>query len=239
MADKKLFFFLFLSAAVLSGCSIKPHNGCKPVLMPYVEYGYKAESQKLSGSYIQKNKEIIDFHGVKLVVPQGWSYETVFAGRTIKFSKDKDRFFILNFKNNKLFRNDDIQTFKMIGCKNFSVKNKDQGKTRIRKEFYTDLYLFTGDQLDSNPTFWQYYILWTKTEFLRDAVKLIHYTGENLEAFQRNIDPRTACAKADVVMQSEIFPKKIAPDYLAIAAGFRDDAFFVEFLEMLNAMNPS
>jgi hypothetical protein len=39
-------------------------------------------------------------------------------------------------------------------------------------------------------------------------------------------------------MQSEIFPKIIAPDYIVIASDFKDDAFFVKFLEMLNAMNP-
>jgi hypothetical protein len=124
----------------------------------------------------------------------------------------------------------------MVGCKNFIEKTQNNIKTK--KEFYTDLYLFTDDQIGSDPTFWQYYILWSKTEFLRDTDELIYYTGNNLEAFQRNSKLGPDCTKGGVVMQSEIFPKKLAPDYLSIASGFKDDAFFVEFLEMLNAMNP-
>jgi hypothetical protein len=233
MPGKKPLFFILL--AVLSGCSANQYNSCKPVLMPYVEYDYKAVSQKLSGGYVKKNAEAIDFHGLKLAVPQGWSYEMVFSGRTIKISKNKNRFFILSIKNNVDIWCD-IETFNLIGCKNFIEKNQKIIKTK--KDFYTDLYLFTDDQLDSDPTFWQYYILWSKTEFLRDTDELIHYTGENLEAFQRNSKLGPDCTKGGVVMQSEIFPNKIAPDYLSFAAGFKDDAFFVEFLEMLNIMNP-
>jgi hypothetical protein len=122
----------------------------------------------------------------------------------------------------------------MIGCKNFVVKNQE--KTKTQKEFYTDLYLFTDDKLDNDPMFWQYHILWCKTEFLRNTDELFHYTGENLEAFQRNY--KLECTRGRLLMQSEIFPKKIAPDYLVIASRFKDDAFFVEFLEMLNVMNP-
>jgi hypothetical protein len=235
MPRKKLFFFLFLLLAVLNGCSVSQYNGCKPVLLPYVEHNYKAEPQKLSRSYVQRHTELIDFQGIKVAVPQGWSYEEVFSGRTIKISKDKNRFFILNFvKNVDIWC--DIETFYMIGCKKFSEKKQKTIKTE--KEFYTDLYLFTDDQLDNDPTFWQYYILWCKTEFLRDTDELIHYRGENLEAFQRNSKLGPACTKGGVVMHSEVFPKKIAPDYLSIASGFKDDAFFVEFLEMLNVMNP-
>lgn len=235
MPYKKLIFFLFLSLAALSGCSTNQYNGCKPVLMPYVEYEYKAKPQKLSGDYVQKTEEIIDFHGLKIAVPRGWSYETVLDGRTIKFFKDKGHVFILNFEKN-IDISCDAEISYMIGCKNFIVKNQE--KTKTQKEFYTDLYLFTDDQLDSDPMFWQYHILWCKTEFLRDTDDLFHYTGENLEAFQRNSKLGPACTKAGLVMQSEIFPKKIAPDYIVIASDFKNDAFFVKFFEMLNAMNP-
>lgn len=235
MPYKRIFFFIFLSLAALSACSNNQYCGCTPVLMPYVEYGYKADSLKLSGDYVQKTEEIINFHGLKVAVPQGCSYEMVLAGRTIKISKNKNRFFILSFKKN-IDILCDIEDFYMVGCKNFALNNQEKIKTK--KEFYTDLYLLTDDQLDGDPTFWQYYILWCKTEFLRDTDELIHYTGENLEAFQRNSKLGPACTKGGVVMHSEIFPKKIAPDYLSIASGFKDDAFFVAFLEMLNAMNP-
>jgi hypothetical protein len=235
MPYKKFFFLLFISLTALSGCSTNQYSGCKPVLMPYVEHNYKADPQKLSGSYAQRNMEVIDFHGIKVAVPQGWSYKIVLAGRTIKISSDNNRFFILNFiKNVDIWC--DIEDFYMVGCKNFSDKKQKTIKTE--KEFYADLYLLTKNKLDNDPTFWQYYILWCKTKFLRDTDELIHYTGENLEAFQRNSKLGPACTKGGVVMHSEIFPKKIAPDYLSIASGFKDDAFFVEFLEMLNVMNP-
>lgn len=234
MSYKKPFYLLLLSLALI-GCSINPNRGCKPVLMPYVEYGYKAYPKKLSGHYVQKTGKIIDFHGLKVAAPVGWKYEKVFAGKTIKFWKDNNRSFILSFKKNNDIRYD-VKNFYMIGCKNFNLKNLE--KVRTKKDFYTDLYMFTDDQIDSDPTFWQYYILWSKTEFLRDTDQLMHYTGENLEAFQRNTKRGPACAKAGVVMQSEIFPRKIAPDYLAATTGFKDDAFFVEFIEMLNEMNP-
>jgi hypothetical protein len=208
---------------------------CKPVLFPYVEYGYKAELQKLAGSKIISDGEIIDFHGMRFRLMKGWSYEKVFSGRTIKFYKDKSRFFILSFSNNKDIHLDN-ETFKMVGCKNFSIM--DSTRTKTKKEFYTDLYLFTDEQLSGNPTFWQYYILWAKTEFLHNAIKLTHYRGKNLEAFQRISDPKTACTDADIIMRSVIFPNKIAPAYLKVTAVFRDDAFFQRFFNMLDAMNP-
>lgn len=235
MLSKKFLCFLFLSLVTLSGCRTNQNSDCKPVLFPYVEYEYKAEPQKISGGYISETEEIIDFHGLKLPVPQGWHYKKVFSGRTIKFFKDKHRSFIVSFKDN----NDiwcDIESFSMMGCKKNSLKSQETARTK--KEFYTELYLFTDDQLDRDPTFWQYYILWAKTKFLHDVDKLIHYTGENLEAFQRNSKFGPACTKGGVVMQSEIFPQEIAPDYLSIAAGFIDDAFFAIFLSKVDTLNP-
>lgn len=235
MPGKKPLFLLFILIVVLSGCGTSQYNGCKPVLMPYVEYDYKAVHQQIFGEYVRKNKEVIDFQGLKLAVPQGWKHEMVLAGKAIKISNEKNHFFILSFKKNiDIWCH--IEDFYMVGCKNFVLK--DQEKIKTKKEFYTDLYLLTDDKLDNDPTFWQYYILWCKTKFLRETDELIHYTGENLEAFQRNSKLGAACTKGGVVMHSEIFPKKIAPNYLSIASGFKDDAFFVEFLKMLNAMNP-
>jgi hypothetical protein len=233
MPFKKPLFFLFLSLAALTGCSTNQYKSCKPVLMPYVEYDYKAEPQKLSGDYVQKTDKIINFHGLKVVVPQGWSYEKVSAEKAIKFFNNKSRFLLIFEKNIDIRCDNEISH--MIGCNNFVVKN--QGETKTQKEFYTDLYLFTDDKLDRDPVFWQYHILWCKTKFLRDTDELFHFTGESLEAFQRNY--KLGCDRGSLVMQSEIFPKKIAPDYLSIASRFKDDAFFVEFLEMLNAMNSS
>lgn len=232
MPHKRIFFFIFLSIYALCGCSTNQYNGCKPALMPYVEYAYKARSQKLSGDYIQKTEEIIDFQGLKVALPQGWSYERTFGEKVIKFFNHKNRFLLIFEKNIDI--QCDAEISYMIGCRNFVVKDRE--KTKTQKEFYTDLYLFTDDDLDSDPMFWQYHILWCKTEFLRNTEELFHFTGDNLEAFQRNYRP--GCNRGNLLMQSEIFPKKIAPDYLSIASRFKDDAFFVEFLEMLNVMNP-
>lgn len=232
MPNKKLFFFLLLSLATLCACSTNQHNGCKPALMPYVEYEYKAEPQKLSSDYVLKSQKVIDFHGLKLAMPQGWNYEKVDAKKAIKFFNDKNRFLLIYEKNIDI-RCDTEKSY-IIGCKNFAEKGAE--KTKTQKEFYTDLYLFTDAELDSDPTFWQYHILWCKTKFLRDTDELFFYTGKNLEAFQRNYKP--GCTKGSLVMQSEIFPQKIAPDYLSIASRFKDDVFFVRFLEMLNTMNP-
>jgi hypothetical protein len=232
MLYKKLLFFMFFLFAALCGCSTNQYDGCKPVLMPYGEYSYKAVSIKLSGDFVRKADEIIDFHGLKVAVPQGWHCEKVSAEKAIKFFNNKSRFLLI-FEKNVNIQLDTELTY-MIGCKNFVIKNKD--KTKTQKEFYTDLYLFTDDKLDSDPIFWQYHILWCKTEFLRNTEELFHYTGDNLEAFQRNY--RQDCKKGSLLMQSEIFPQSIAPDYLVIASRFKDDSFFVEFIEMLNAMNP-
>ena len=232
MPDKKLIFFLFFLLAVLYGCSTNRYEDCKPVLMPYGEYSYKAESQKLVGDYVQKAEKIIDFHGIAVAVPQGWSYEKVSAGKAIKFFNYKNRFLLIFEKNVNIQL--DSELTHMIGCKNFLVKNQE--KTKTQKEFYADLYLFTDDKLDSDPMFWQYHILWCKTEFFQNTDELYHYTGDNLEAFQRNY--RQDCKRGSLSMQSEIFPLRIAPDYLVIASRFKNDSFFVEFIEMLNAMNP-
>jgi hypothetical protein len=234
MPNKKLLFFLLLSLVTLSGCSTNQHNSCIPALMPYVEYEYKAEPKKLSNDYVVPvTQEIIDFHGLKLVAPHGWKYEKVVAEKAIKFFNSKNRFLLIFEKNIDIRY--DTEKSNIVGCKNFVVK--DEEKTKTKKEFYTDLYLFTDDKLDSDPTFWQYHILWCKTKFLRDTDELFHYTGKNLEAFQRNYKP--GCTRGSLVMQSEIFPKKIAPDYLTIASRFKDNALLIKFLEMLNTMNPS
>ena len=170
-------------------------------------------------------------------MPDGWYHEKTFADKTIKIINGEDRFFLSNYKKNRLFRDTDIEDFNMVGCKTFKANVKMSEKNS--RNFYTDLYLFTADQLHEDPSFWGCYILWSKTTFLKDAIELMYYTGQNTKAFIGMTAPRPACTGAGVAMQAEIFPESIAPDFFTIAADFRDDAFFLEFLEMPNAMNPS
>lgn len=229
----KMIILFFTSIALLNACAVNTYRGCKPVLMPYVEYGYKAKPWKLSNAYVQKKEKTIDFHGVKIVSPHGFKHEIVFDGSAINFYNNKKSRLLLSFENNKIIQ-DNFETFNLIGCNNFNTKP-------IRKnsiEFYSDLYSFTDDQLNSEPDFWQYYVLWAKTKFLRDAVKLTHYTGNNIEAFQRNFNDRYSETNNDISIKAEVFPKKMAPDYLVIVTNIKEDEFIIEFIEMMNAMNP-
>lgn len=241
--ETKRYFLLFIicTATIIIGCNNSPPQKCKPILFPYIEYTYKAQPRKLAGEYLHSTQlETIDFFNLNLDIPKGWSYERVFAGKTIKLSKGEKRFFLINFHKAKT-RIDDASNFKFIGCDAFA--SKETITTRTDKDFWTDLYLFTSDQLQGEPSFWQYSILWSKTEFLRDATKLIHYKGKDLEAFQRNIKPKS-CACGSTRVHIEIFPKKLEPDHLTIIADIdnadadANDIFFADFLYMIDKLNP-
>ena len=103
-------------------------------------------------------------------------------------------------------------------------------------DLYVDLYDLTTEQLANKPNFWQYYILWEKTNSFKDANRLIHYHGKSIEAFQKNIDPQKR-SKMSARTQIRIFPKAISPDYYSLTADFSDDAFFADFLEMIDTIN--
>lgn len=230
---KYLGSFLIL-IGVICGCSGQSSNTCRPVLFPYVEYGYKAYTEDLSGSYTpSKNTKTIELFGVRWDLPRTWNYEK-HGNWGIKFTTDDGRSFALFFKKNTPFTVD-WANFNFIGCEDFKWKN--QGTTRTDLDFTTALYLFSDEDLKGEPTFWQYYILWAKTKQLHDMAKIVHFKGRNLVAFQKNNDPEKLCAHNNIASQVEIYPKKIAPDSITIAADFTDDTFFTKMLEMLDAMN--
>ncbi len=235
---KLILLFLLVLSSVQYGCTVQ--TVCKPTLFPYSEYHYKAEPITLAGSHAIPGKGLsIDVFDLELKVPDGYTHEKVFP-QTYKFTLGKKRLFILSMNDGARFGGgpgsiNDIENFNFIGCNN--IKIKDHEKTKTHKDFNTDLYNFTVDDLTPEPDFWQYFILWTKTEHLRDSERLVHFTANNLDAFQKSIDPRMRTEKS-ILTQIRIFPNKIAPNYISIAADFIDDAFFVEFLNMLNALNP-
>ena len=231
---KKIFLFLFGVFVILNGCSTVNQGKCKPVLFPYGEYHYKAVPREI-GPYVYTNGKSLEFHGLKIVPPDGWQDEKVLSGsdvKAIRFCKEGNRFLLI-FSKNKVIPADDYTNFKMIGCDDFNTQ-PDQNKSR--QDFYTDLYLFTDADITDPPTFWQYYVLWAKTTFLRDTEKLFHFKGKNVQAFQRNLVGK-AHNEGDVAIKIEIFPKKTAPDYFEIVTDMKGDAFFLDFLGMLDAMN--
>ncbi|MCP4746882.1 MAG: hypothetical protein GY874_12205 [Desulfobacteraceae bacterium] len=229
-----LLLFLLLPVMFLNGCGLKKQSTCKPVLFPYHEYNYKAKPQKLSGLYTKKIEDVVNFHGVKIPVQSGWRYEIIFEGTGLKIFKNKDHAFLLNFYKDSPTSSNEYKDFNMVGCQNFSP---EIDKEKSSKEFYTDLFFFTKDDLSENSSFWQYYILWLKTEYLREAVEIEHYTGKNLEAFRRNFDQEIEPSKFDRTIEMAIFPEKIAPHFLTLISKIKDDKLFDNFLEMLEAAN--
>lgn len=179
---------------------------------------------------------IIDYSGLKIVLPDGWQYEMVFKGKTIKFFNNQGQFFLLSTERSKQHP----VYFDYInrqGCR-WTV-NRDNAIPKTDKEFYTDLYLFTDAQLsdDSEERPWQYMILWFKTQYFFDTKRLIHYKGDTVEAFQKNDDPyiQPGIRSATTI---QIFHERITSHYFEIGSSFEDDIFFSKFLNMLNSINP-
>jgi hypothetical protein len=244
---KKKFAWVVLLALtfIIYGCSHQQDARCKPVLFPYAAYDYKADVKKLTGAYVPKKTSLqIDFHKMEIQMPRGWrcKREKGIIPVVYKFSLN-DKSFILSFNRYESSKElitekgfIDFKNLTLIGCKKFTSKGFDS-HTTIR-DYYADLYLMTSHQLKPEADFWQYYILWRKTQpFFNAASKIIYFKGRSLEAFQEDIDPQK---RPDISRTTiDIFPKKIAPDFLSLTANFSDDAFFASFLDMLNSLNPS
>ncbi len=233
----KLAFICFLNLiTVICGCSVSSERRCKPVLFPYSEYGYKALTEELAGSFTRDiSQKPIDLFGLKWELPQGWSYRQS-SNSAAKITLDDGRFFLLIYQKDRTFT-DDASDVHFVGCDNFT-KSKDPVTIRSHKDFTSAVYLFTDEDLQGEPTFWQYYVLWTKTKQLQGATKLLHLKGKKIEAFQMNSDTGALCGQSEVVCKIEIFPDKIAPASVTIAASFTDDALFARILDMLDTLNP-
>jgi hypothetical protein len=236
--QRVLFIFCFLSAiVVICGCYNALQVQCKPMLFPYPEYSYKAKSIELGRFYKTMNTtdsgKNLELFNLILSVPEGWICEKMHE-KTYIFRADDGRNFIFSLNRYAPFEDGD-EELNFIGCNNFKT-NQHTNFNKSEKDLITDMYLFTDDQLNDDPTFWQYFILWSKSDILRNSTDLFHYNGANLEAFQRNINPEydRGSLQAEIV----IFPKKIAPGYIEIGSGFADNSFFATFVDMLDALNP-
>lgn len=231
----RFFVYIILSAIpILVGCTHPGEMPCKPVLFPYTEYRYVAESKKLDGIYYRYDgRPTIQLFNLKLSVPNGWTHEK-FVEDIFKFSSSDGRMFLFSFDKGRSFTNR-AEEVQFVGCAD--VKSKEPMEFKTPKDYYTDLFHLTADQMGDDPTLWQCYILWSKTDAFRDAVKLTHFIGDNLEAFQKNSKQHPVEA---ILPPSQIFifPKNITYDYITVTASFTDDFFFAAFLDMLNSLNP-
>lgn len=230
-------FFVFI---VFMGCATHKRLPCKPVLFPYPEYRYRAEPQLLDEAYaLPLGQEIITFHGLKIPIPKEWHYEKVFHGKTVKIFKDKERFFFISMVRLTQYPSyfPYFPYVDSLDCDWGGAQSNAVRKTQ--KDYYTDLYLFTDTQLSDAPDAWpwQYSILSSKAVYFHDAKRLVHYKGMNLEAFQKNRDPYIKPDR-DVKTTMEIFPKKIKSVYFEMGSDFQDDLFFVNFISMVNMLNP-
>ena len=233
MYFKNHFCIVFILLFSLWGCGHTSNINCKPALFPYPQYKLKAESIRLDKIETQKIEgQKIEISDLQIIVPKGWHYEEAFKD-TFKFTSDDGRLFILFPEKDKPI-SDSTENYKFIGCNNFNANTPVT--TRPQKDYFTDLYFFTDDQLSDDHSYWEYFVLWSKTGTLRHAIDLYYFNGDNLEAFQKNINP--AYMKGSMLSEITIFPKTIAPNHLTIASRFTDDPFFKAFLEMLDTLNP-
>lgn len=230
---KKL-FLLSIVYLLFCGCSNTSKLQCTPALFPYPEFKYKAEVIHLANSKknVQDGKQI-DLFDLTLVIPKEWNYEQVFK-KTVNFRSENGRGFILSIEEDEII-SDDWQGFRFIGCQ-MPNKNRSEEK-KTMSSYYSDLFSFTDEHITDRSDIWFYYILWSKTNLFRDATRLIDYRGENLIAYQRNINPKCNCSPGSVRTHITVFPKSISPRYVTIAAGFADDSFFSDFLAILNELN--
>ncbi len=230
---KKLSIFLLIALAIVySGCA---STECKPVLFPHIEYGYRAEPQKLPGTYTpNKGNEIIEFYNLKIAKPEDWKHEIPFEKTLHLFPPGKDRSVIISYESPRTFEPDDFKGMHLIGCDNFEVSNNQETKTT--KDYITDLYLFTSEQFENRefkPTFWHYFVLWNKIKVLGNVEKIVHYQGHNFEAFRR--DRKKTGSKLYSLV--DLFYKKHEPSYFTISTTFEDDAFVNSFIDMIDVLN--
>jgi hypothetical protein len=229
--------FLFSICFISSGCSLESNLGCKPVLQVYTEYGAKADPKNLPGTYASKpGTQNAAYFGLNFEIPEGWHAEQIHRFVVRVYDTDWCQSFLIVFNQGDVLTKN-IRKPELIGCRDFA--EKDLARFKSDKDYYRDLYLFTSDQLDERPRYWQYWILWSKSREFQTISALYHYTGRSLEAFQKNTDALTRLSKEKGTrIEVVVFPAKIAPDYLTIIAEDLDDGFIADFLDMLNTLNP-
>ena len=239
MSRKVLLLCIVILSFVFCGCVNKANIQCKPVLFPMPEHGYKAEPHLLDDTFAKPDgREIIEYSGLKIAIPEGWHHEKVFKGKRLKLYKNRERFFLFSSEHSEMVSAPTLLKYlNDTDCNWNSLKSNTPRKTS--RDFYTDLYLFTDRQLSDDPESWpwQYMILWFKRDLLHHAERMIYYKGRNLEAFQLNKAPYV---RSDLESHTsiEIFHNRMTAEYYRIGANFADDVFFADFINRLNDLNP-
>jgi hypothetical protein len=231
----KSWIFSFVMVPI-TALTVQANSQCVPVLFPHEEYNYKAEFKQLKTiEKISSRYKHFEFHNINLAIPGHWNYEYVLDGHAVRIFQESRTMLLSDSKPTESF---DIDPAKMrlVGCNNF--KERTDKITKTFKDYIADLFLLTEDQLDDEPNFWQYYILSSKVDYFRSSYKLIHYKGENLEAFQHDVDPKYSCVKSGSTTEITVFLMKIAPAYLTINGAFIADDTFEGFLAILDKLNP-
>ncbi len=225
------YFFLIILAIVYSGCA---STKCKPVVFPHSEHGYEAEPFKLVGAYkLQKGYEIVEFYGLQIEIPKGWQHKTPFEKTLYLFSPGKVRSVIITYDHPRTFGPNGAKGMHLIGCDNFEIDDHQEIKTD--KDFIADVFLFTADKFDDpefKPTFWHYFILWAKVDKFTHAEKIVHYEGNNFEAFRCD-----STRFKNVYSTVTLFHEKQEPNHTTIATTFKDDSFVNNFMDMINVLN--
>lgn len=225
------FLVLIFFAMVVMGCT---STVCKPTLFPYVEYSFKAEPKKLVGSITKSDKdEIIEFQKLKFIKPNKWTHEFPLDNTLQIFTEGKKRSIIISYNKSRSFDPDGFRDMNLIGCDNFEAKN---GLFKSSKDFISDVFLFTEEELKGmkkEPTFWHYFILWSKSTSLHGAERLVHYKGKNVEAFR--MDKKIVDAELHTIV--DLFHKKLEPNYFSISTNFSDDAFIENYIDMVDILN--
>jgi hypothetical protein len=147
------------------------------------------------------------------------------------FSPDKNRSVLIIYESSRSFGIDSSKGMHLVGCDNFEAEN-DELKTS--KDYIRDVFLFTEKKFDDpefKPTFWNYFILWSKIDFLENAKKMVHYHGDNFEAFR--LDSKVGKMDSRIYL----FPKELEQNYYTLAANFDDDDFLYNFVDMIDVLN--
>lgn len=237
MQLKPLMLISIVIAAFFSGCAKQPQTRCEPMLFPFAEYHYAADTLDLSEyrrgfSAPKYTGQDIELFKVKLNMNADWRVEKI-SENTFRFIGGDGRSFLFSLETAQPFTRD-AEKLHFVGCDEYMPA--EVFNTRTDRDFYRDLFLFTKDQLNGDPSLWQFYILWSKNRLLHYADGLEYIKGENLEAFREDIDPDMM--KGDVRSRIVIFPNTIAPYYIKIESDFAKDYFFAYFVNMLNDLNP-
>lgn len=233
MKLKKLFYVLFL-ILFLAGCYSSHKTDFEkyrynPFQFPYPEYHYKAKIinvERIKNTFNEETQKV-EFFGMVTNISKNLSANVEDLrkeGLPILFkTEDGNSFVMINKTKDTL-----------MGC-----IYPEARKTNVdycsafgsTKEFFEKLYLLTPKDL-SKPEYLPIGNSWIvhKKGYLFDNVEKIYiYESKKFKAFRRDFKPTNRSLKVEL----DIFPDKIAPDYITIATNIKDDKFILNLLKNL------